>query len=161
MFVNALWMQCSCGVWINRSYGKSDLKINFGWFMRLSPVQYLWEKFVHGVCLKGSYFDVSWTGMSEAITGKESITVCFERNFRKLPCENIVLFGIKKSESLLSRHSRANLHNSMKTNGYHVTINKKHIGEIFDQKKANKKKRRQKSVKKKASVKKASVKKRW
>ena len=25
-----------------------------------------------------------------SITGKESITVCFERNFRKLPCENIV-----------------------------------------------------------------------
>ena len=66
MFVNALWMQCSCGVWIKMSYGKCDLKINFGWFMRLSPVQYLWEKFVHGVCLKGSYFDVSWTGMSEA-----------------------------------------------------------------------------------------------
>ena len=63
---SCLWMQCSCGVWINRSYGKSDLKINFGWFMRLSPVQYLWEKFVHGVCLKESYFDVSWTGMSEA-----------------------------------------------------------------------------------------------
>ena len=42
----------------------------------------------------------------------------------------------------------------MKTDGYHVTINKKHIGEIFDQKKANKKKRRQKSVGKKASVKK-------
>ena len=66
MFVNALWMQCSCGVWIKMSYGKCDLKINFGWFMRLSPVQYLWEKFVHGVCLKESYFDVSWTGMSEA-----------------------------------------------------------------------------------------------
>ena len=66
MFVNALWMQCSCGVWIKMSYGKCDLKINFGWFMRLSPVQYLWEKFVHGVCLKGPYFDVSWTGMSEA-----------------------------------------------------------------------------------------------
>ena len=44
--------------------------------MRLSPVQYLWEKFVHGVCLKGSYFDVSWT-----VIGKDSITVCFERNF--------------------------------------------------------------------------------
>ena len=26
-----------------------------------------------------------------SITGKESITVCFERNFRKLPCEKIVL----------------------------------------------------------------------
>ena len=68
---SCLWMQCSCGVWINRSYGKSDLKINFGWFMRLSPVQFLWEKFVHGVCLKGSYFDVSWT-----VIGKEFITVC-------------------------------------------------------------------------------------
>ena len=34
-----------------------------------------------------------------SITGKESITVCFERNFRKLPCENIVLFGIKRTSS--------------------------------------------------------------
>ena len=64
-------------------------KINFGW------LQYLWEKFVHGVCLKGSYFDVSWT-----VSGKEFTTVCFERNLRKLPCENIVLFGIKMTKCM-------------------------------------------------------------
>ena len=89
---SCLWMQCSCGVWINRSYGKSDLKINFGWFMRLSPVQYLWEKFVHGVCLKESYFDVSCP-RQPSIPGKESITVCFERNFQKIAMwENSVVW---------------------------------------------------------------------
>ena len=37
--------------------------------MRLSPVQYLWEKFVHGVCLKGSYFDVSCDEQFEKKSG--------------------------------------------------------------------------------------------
>ena len=45
--------------------------------------------------MKESYFDVSCP-RQPSITGKESITVCFERNFRKLPCEKKVLFGIKK-----------------------------------------------------------------